>query len=191
MNLWINQWNEIRSLIPCGESVPSWEINFSPRFFRLSVFSWCIDSPQIVMLWWEWLGRSKWRATGLDDSWVFLKAVRHKAVRHEAVRSWSVSPTARPTRVTFNYSRACNQTLRANAPIERKVVLSFSLSFPPQAVSKLWKVTEHFATLTWCRQHGVMWSRVFVEKSHSISFSFPRFTPVSYTHLTLPTKLEV
>ena len=30
------------------------------------MFPWCKESPQIVMLWWEWLGRLKWRATGLD-----------------------------------------------------------------------------------------------------------------------------
>ena len=28
MNLWINKWNERRSLIPRGESVPSWKMNF-------------------------------------------------------------------------------------------------------------------------------------------------------------------
>ena len=28
------------------------------------MFPWCKDSSQIVMLWWEWLGRLKWRATG-------------------------------------------------------------------------------------------------------------------------------
>ena len=43
----------------------------SSRFLRLSVFPWCKDSPQIVMLWWEWLGRLKWRATGLDASVLF------------------------------------------------------------------------------------------------------------------------
>ena len=48
--------------------------DFFSRFLRLSVFPWCKDKPQIVMLWWEWLGRSKWRATGLDAS-VFSEAV--------------------------------------------------------------------------------------------------------------------
>ena len=36
------------SIIPCGESVPSWKINFCSRFLQLPVFPWCKDSPQIV-----------------------------------------------------------------------------------------------------------------------------------------------
>ena len=43
-------------------------MNFCSRFLRLSVFPWCKDSPQMVILWWEWSGRLKWRATGLDAS---------------------------------------------------------------------------------------------------------------------------
>ena len=43
-------------------------MNFCSKFLPLSVFPWCKDSPQIVMVWWEWLGRLKWRATGLDAS---------------------------------------------------------------------------------------------------------------------------
>ena len=31
-------------------------MNFCSRFLRFSVFPWCKDSPQIFMLWWEWLG---------------------------------------------------------------------------------------------------------------------------------------
>ena len=112
-----------------------------------------------------------------------------EAVRHKAVRLWSVSPTARPIWVTFNYSTACNQISRVNAPIERNVVLSVSLSFPPQAVSKLRKVIGHFVTLIWGRQRAVMLSRVFLETSHSISFSFPRFTQA--TQVTSPFYLFV
>ena len=69
---WINLWNERRSLIPCGESVPSWKINFCSRVLQLSVFPWCNDSTHIVMLWWEWLGRLKWCSPGFDDSECFF-----------------------------------------------------------------------------------------------------------------------
>ena len=51
-------------------------MNFCSRFLRLSVFPWCKDSPQIVMLWWEWLGRLKWRATVLKASVLFRSASR-------------------------------------------------------------------------------------------------------------------
>ena len=50
------------------------------RFLRLSVFPWCKDRAQIVMLWWEWLGRSKWPAIGLDAS-VFSEAVLQSSSR--------------------------------------------------------------------------------------------------------------
>ena len=40
------------------------------------MFPWGKDEPQIVMLWWEWLGRLKWRATGLDTSVLFSSASR-------------------------------------------------------------------------------------------------------------------
>ena len=36
------------------------------------MFPWCKDKPQIVMLWWEGLGRLKWRATGLAVSVSFF-----------------------------------------------------------------------------------------------------------------------
>ena len=46
--------------------------NFFLRFLQFTVFPWCKDRPHIVMFWWEWLGRFKWRATGLDTSvWFF------------------------------------------------------------------------------------------------------------------------
>ena len=44
------------------------------EFLQLSVFPWCKDNLQIVMLWWEWLGRLQWRATGLDASVLFCSA---------------------------------------------------------------------------------------------------------------------
>ena len=69
---WISQWDKRRSLIPCGESVPSWKVIFCLRFLRLSVFPRCMDSPQIVVLWREWWGRLKWCATGLDGSVTFF-----------------------------------------------------------------------------------------------------------------------
>ena len=38
--------------------------DFCSRFLRLSVFPWCRERPQIVMLWVEWFGRLKCRSTG-------------------------------------------------------------------------------------------------------------------------------
>ena len=55
---------------------PVEKLIFVRDFLRLSVFPWCKDSLQIVMLWWEWLGRLKWRATGLDASVLFCSASR-------------------------------------------------------------------------------------------------------------------
>ena len=42
----------------------------------------------------------------------------------------------------------------------------------------------YFVTLIWGRQRAVMWSRVFLETSHSVPFSFLRFTqPTQVTSL--------
>jgi len=51
-------------------------MNFSSRFLWLSVFLWFKDSLQIVMLWWELLGRLEWHATGLDASVYILHSVQ-------------------------------------------------------------------------------------------------------------------
>ena len=63
-------------------------MKFCSRFLRLSVFPWCKESPQIVMLWWEGLGRLKWRATGLEASVLFCTASR----RYSRKRSASLLP---------------------------------------------------------------------------------------------------
>ena len=46
-------------------------MNFCSRFLRLSVVPRCRERPQIAMCFLEWLGRLKWRATGLDASLSF------------------------------------------------------------------------------------------------------------------------
>ena len=57
-------------------------MNFCLRFLGLSVFLWCKDSPQIVMLWWEWLGRLKWRVTGLEASLLFCSCINERLSFH-------------------------------------------------------------------------------------------------------------
>ena len=53
--------------------VKSVELKHSfPTFLPLSVFPWCRERPYILMLWVEWLGRLKLRATGLDASLSFF-----------------------------------------------------------------------------------------------------------------------
>ena len=47
-------------------------MNFCSRFLRLSVVPRCRERPQIAMCLLEWLGRLKWRATGLDASLSFF-----------------------------------------------------------------------------------------------------------------------
>ena len=70
---------------------PVEKLIFFSRFLRLSVFPWYKDSPQIVMLWWEWLGRLKWRATGLDASVLFCSASR-RCSRKRSASLLPVSP---------------------------------------------------------------------------------------------------
>ena len=66
------------------------------------MFPWCKDSPQIVMLWWEWLGRLKWHATRLDASVLFCSASRRCSRKRSASLlpvemqvKWSVTLTDR------------------------------------------------------------------------------------------------
>ena len=59
-------------------------MNFCSRLLQLSVFPWCKDSSQIVMLWWEGLGRLKWHATGLDASVVFFSTSRRCSRKRSA-----------------------------------------------------------------------------------------------------------
>ena len=51
-------------------------MNFCSRFLRLSVVPRCRERPQIAMRFLEWLGRLKWRATGLDASLSFFSTSR-------------------------------------------------------------------------------------------------------------------
>ena len=51
-------------------------MNFCSRFLRLSVVPRCRERPQIAMCFLEWLGRLKWRATGLDASLSFFSTSR-------------------------------------------------------------------------------------------------------------------
>jgi len=64
-------WSRVERVYP----VERWI--FCSRFLRLSVFPRCKDSRQIVMLWWEWWGRLKWRATGLDASVSFFSKLQN------------------------------------------------------------------------------------------------------------------
>ena len=59
-------------------------MNFCLRFLRLSVFPWGKDSLQIVMLWWERLGRLKWHTTGLDASELFCSASSRSSRKRSA-----------------------------------------------------------------------------------------------------------
>ena len=51
-------------------------MNFCSRFLRLSVVPRCRERPQTAMCFLEWLGRLKWRATGLDASLSFFSTSR-------------------------------------------------------------------------------------------------------------------
>ena len=55
------------------------------------MFPWCKDRPQIVMLWWESLGRLKWRATGFAASVSFLSTSR-RCSRKRSANLLPVSP---------------------------------------------------------------------------------------------------
>lgn len=44
---------------------------FCKMLFQLSVFPWCREKPQIVMLWVGWMGRLKWGTRGLEPSFFF------------------------------------------------------------------------------------------------------------------------
>ena len=68
----VNKLVEWETIINCmWRECTQMKNEFLFQILRLSVFPWCKDSPQIVMLWWEWLRRSKWRETGLDPSVLF------------------------------------------------------------------------------------------------------------------------
>ena len=77
---WAKIWSRefVNKLVECEAFNDPMRIGFTPmkgfcsRFLIFSVFPGCKDSPQTVMLWWEWLGRSKCRATGLDASVPFF-----------------------------------------------------------------------------------------------------------------------
>ena len=56
--------------------MPISKMNFCSRFLRLSVVPRCRERPQIAMCFLEWLGRLKWRATGLDASLSFFSTSR-------------------------------------------------------------------------------------------------------------------
>ena len=63
-------------------------MNFSSRYLRLSEFPWWRDSPKMVMLWWEWLGRLKWYATGLDVSVSFFSTSRRYSRKVVSISCW-------------------------------------------------------------------------------------------------------
>ena len=64
----LNMRNEKRSLIPLGLRVAIWKMNFCSMFLRLSVLPRWRERPQTAMCFSEWLGRLKYRATGLETS---------------------------------------------------------------------------------------------------------------------------
>ena len=52
-------------------------------------------TSEIVMLWWEWLGRLKWCATGLDASVLFCSASRRcsrRSGRFSLTMDWVLDP---------------------------------------------------------------------------------------------------
>ena len=57
----------------------------------LSVFLWSKDNPEKVTLWWEWLGRLKWLAAGLDVYVSFFSTSRRFS-RKRSANLLSVSP---------------------------------------------------------------------------------------------------
>ena len=66
-------------------------MNFCSRFLRLSVVPRCRERPQIAMCFMEWLGRLKWRATGLDASLSFFSTSR-RCSRNRSPSRLPVSP---------------------------------------------------------------------------------------------------
>ena len=66
-------------------------MNFCSRFLRLSVVPRCRERPQIAMCFLEWLGRLKWRATGLDASLSFFSTSR-RCSRNRSPSLLPVSP---------------------------------------------------------------------------------------------------
>ena len=66
-------------------------MNFCSRFLRLSVVPRCRERPQTAMCFLEWLGRLKWRATGLDASLSFFSTSR-RCSRNRSPSRLPVSP---------------------------------------------------------------------------------------------------
>ena len=63
------------------------ELKDCSRVLRLSVFLWCWERPQIVILWVDWFGRLKWRVTDLEASLTFL---HHEGVRGRCLQVFSL-----------------------------------------------------------------------------------------------------
>ena len=61
---------------------------FCSRLLWLSVFPWCGERPQIVMLWVEWFGRFKWRLR-------FLFKMEIKSISTCLISNYSASHSSR------------------------------------------------------------------------------------------------
>ena len=131
-----------RLLIPSAESVPSGKIHFCSRLLRLSVFLWCKDSPQVVMLLWEWLGRIKSRATGLNASVSFFSTSR----RCSRKRSANLLPVLR---IKIFFHIACRLCNRWHLGDECKVVSDFSGSIGSQDLNCVWNKGTGLASCSW------------------------------------------
>ena len=90
----INWWNEKYLLISWGLRVPIWKINFCSSVLRLSKLPRCKERLQTAICCFEWLGRLKYLATGLDVSLSFLSILRRC--------SWNGSPSHLPVSPMYN-----------------------------------------------------------------------------------------
>ena len=95
------------------------EYDFCSRFLRLSVVPWCTESQQIAMCCLEWLGRLKWRATGLDASLSSFSTSR-RCTRNRSPSRLPVSPMC-----NFLYKvQVMRQMTLAEIHVKRSVILT-------------------------------------------------------------------
>ena len=91
-------------------------MNFCSRLLRLSVVPRCRERPQIAMCFLEWLGRLKWRATGLDASLSFFSTSRRC--------SRNRSPSRLPVSPMYNLLHNVQVMTFAEVHVKRSVILT-------------------------------------------------------------------
>ena len=111
-------------------------MNFCSRFLRLSVVPRCRERPQIAMCFLEWLGRLKWRATGLDASLSFFSTSR----RCSRNRSPSRLPVSPMYNLLHNEQPGTFKCARSRCKTCLFIVNTSKISGPKRSV----KITDRF-----------------------------------------------